>query len=71
MINMNGYKVIYENEVFNCLAISMMMFPDMNEPHGIISKGLLIDVLIINKDGQIVTIREDSNKFQFIREVKS
>ena len=71
MINMNGYKVIYENEVFNCLAIAMMMFPDMNEPHGIISKGLLIDVLIINKDGQIVTIREDSNKFQFIREVKS
>ena len=73
MNNMSGYKVVYKDEVFNCLYIEYVEYKQYegNLPPTGENKPKFITVVIINKDGQLVSLHDEAWTFQFIREVKA
>lgn len=73
MNSMNGYKVVYKDEVFNCLYIEFAEYEEYsgNLPPTGERKPKFLTVVIINKDGQLVSLHDEAWMFQFIREVTS
>lgn len=65
MISLSGYKVIYQEKVLNALSIECIMFDEEHEKK-VIDKPQFIEILVINSDGQIQSIRDSSWKFQFL-----
>ena len=65
MISLSGYKVVYQEKVLNALSMGYVEF---DEEHGkkVIDKPTFIEILVINSDGQIQSIRDASWKFQFL-----
>ena len=71
LINLNGYKVIHSDRVFNALALMYIQMPDGDEGREeIVTKPKFLDVLAINEDGNVVSIRDEAWTFQFIPIVK-
>lgn len=67
MINMTGYKVIYHDEVYNC--IDLMMEWESMDITGY-AKPKFLQVVIIDKDNLIAFIRDEAWTFQFVRDLK-
>lgn len=67
-ISLNGFKVIHNDKVLNALALMEIYMPENMdyEKRDIITKPKFLDVLAINEDGNVVSIRDESWTFQFI-----
>lgn len=57
-IDMSSYKMIYEDMVYNCISI-MFFFRD-----GEIKE---LEVIYISEDNRVSLIKDDTDKFQFIK----
>jgi len=67
MISLKGFRVIHGDKVLNALALMEIIMPDNMdyEKKGIITKPKFLEVLAINTDGNIVSIRDEAWTFQF------
>jgi hypothetical protein len=70
MIDTNGYKVIYDGAVFNCLSIDFLQVSFYETSETGIKKAEMLSVIIIDSDNNVSTILDEAWKFQFVREVK-
>lgn len=66
--SLNGFKVIHNNMVLNALSIMGLDMPreTLEESRDAIVKPKSIEVLAINEDCEIVSIKDESRAFQFI-----
>lgn len=66
-IPLTGYKVVYDEKVLRALALVGVTFKDGNIPEiGKTTKPRAIEILVINEDGNIVSIFDEAWRFQFI-----
>lgn len=67
-IDLSRFKVIHGNKVLNAIALMEVHVPDdmQWDKREIVEKPKFIDVLAINEDGNIVSIRDEAWTFQFI-----
>lgn len=67
-IDLSRFKVIHGNKVLNAIALMEVHMPDdmQWDKREIVEKPKFIDVLAINEDGNIVSIRDEAWTFQFI-----
>lgn len=67
-IDLSRFKVIYGDKIFNAIALMEVRMPDNEELdiRDIVLKPKFIDVLVINEDGNIVSIHDKAWRFQFI-----
>ncbi len=66
-IDLSRFKVIYYGEmVLNAVALTEVFFGITNDERETVEKPKIIDVLAINRDGNIISIRDEGWKFQFI-----
>ena len=67
-IDVSRFRVIHGNEVLNALCIAGVQMPeDMNrEARATKVKPLFLDVLVVNTDGEIVSIYDEAWTFQFV-----
>lgn len=67
-IDLSRFKVIHGNKVLNAIALMEAHMPDgmQWDKREIVEKPKFIDVLAINEDGNIVSIRDEAWTFQFI-----
>ena len=67
-ISLNGFKVIHGGIVLNALALKAIKMRDGMDANKreIIEKPIWLEVLAINEDGNIVSIRDEAWTFQFV-----
>lgn len=67
-ISLSGFKVIHSGIVLNALALKgVKMREGMDASNReIIEKPVWIEVLAVNEDGQIVSIKDEAWTFQFL-----
>lgn len=67
-IDLSRFKVVYGDKVLNAIALMEVYMPDSmdKDKRDIIIKPKFIDILAINEDGNIVSIRDEAWMFQFI-----
>lgn len=67
-ISLNGFKVVHSEKVYNALMLKSIYLRDgINEGNReIIEKPVWIEVLAINEDGNIISIRDEAWTFQFL-----
>ncbi len=67
-ISLNGFKVVHSEKVYNAIALmAIRMRDDMAvNNHAIIEKPTWIEVLVINEDGNIISIQDEAWTFQFL-----
>lgn len=67
-IDVSRFRVIHGNEVLNALCIMGVRMPeDANtETRATKVKPLFLDVLVVNTDGEIVSIYDEAWTFQFV-----
>lgn len=66
-IDLSRFKVIHGEKVLNAVALMDVIFDNMDfDKRKTVEKQKFIDVLAINEDGNIVSIRDEAWKFQFI-----
>lgn len=67
-ISLNGFRVIHGSEVLNALALFDIVM--RNDAYGkdrnMIETPKFLEVLAINADGNIISIRDEAWTFQFI-----
>lgn len=67
-ISLSGFKVIHSGIILNAIALkSVKMREGMDaDNREIIEKPIFIEVLAINEDGNIVSIKDEAWTFQFL-----
>lgn len=67
-IDISKFKVVYGEKVLRAIAIMEIIMPENtdHEKRGIIEKPKFLDILAINEDGNIVSIRDEAWMFQFL-----
>ena len=68
-IDLSRFKVVYNEKVFKALALMDIVFEnvDFEDIH---KKPKLIEIIIINEDGNIEMLRDEAWRFHFIPIVK-
>ena len=70
-INMSAYKVVYKDRVYRTVAIARMYFKDEFKSDGIDEEPESITVLVIDENGNIKHITDETKRFQFIPVVQA
>lgn len=67
-ISLNGFKVIHGGIILNALALKSVKMREGMEASNreIIEKPVWVEVLAINEDGNIISIKDEAWTFQFI-----
>lgn len=65
-MNLNGFKVVYKENVYKAVALLDMEFSEKSKPDETYKKPKFIKILIINEDGNLVELRDEAWMFQFI-----
>ncbi len=66
-IDLSRFKVIHGEKVLNAVALMDVIFDNMDfDKRETVEKPKFIDVLAINEDGNIISIRDEAWTFQFI-----
>lgn len=65
-IDLSRFKVVYEERVVRALTLLYHSFPADIERDDAIKHPSIIEIAIINSDGNIEVIRDKARKFQFI-----
>lgn len=66
IIDLSRFKVVYDNKVLNALSLMEIVFEDNIQMDAIHKKPKLIEILVINEDGNIEALRDEAWRFQFI-----
>ena len=68
MIDLSRFKVIYGNRVLNAVALEGIDFGDLSTDMGekCLVNSKFISVFAINEDGNIILIRDEAWRFQFV-----
>lgn len=64
-IDLSNFKVIYNNRVLRALTIHGYEFEDFKD-HETQHKLTYMELVALNEEGQIVRIRDEAKKFQFL-----
>lgn len=65
-IDLSRFKVIYQDKVLKALSLQDIIFPDSANWNDIHKKPKIIEILVINEDGNIEVLRDESWMFQFV-----
>ena len=65
-IDLSRFKVVYGERVLKALSLQDIFYPEDSKWDDIHKKPKFIEILIINEDGNIEAIRDESWCFQFI-----
>lgn len=65
-IDLSRFKVVYKEKVYKAVALVEVLFFDSTEWDDIHKKPEFIEILIINEDGNIESLRDKAWMFQFI-----
>lgn len=67
-ISLNGFKVIHGGIILNALALKSVKMREGMEASNreIIEKPVWVEVLAINEDGNIISIKDEAWTFQFV-----
>ena len=67
-ISLNGFKVVHSEKVYNAVALMRIRMRDDIPANNsnIIEKPTELEVLVINEDGNIISIRDEAWTFQFL-----
>ena len=67
-ISLNGFKVVHSEKVYNAIALmaARMREDRAANNHAIIEKPIWLEVLVINEDGNIISIQDEAWTFQFL-----
>lgn len=67
-INLSRFKVVYKEKVLNAIALMEADIPENADwdNRDIVLRPKFIEILAINEDGNIVSIRDEAWMFQFI-----
>lgn len=69
--DLSRFKVIYNNKVLNAVALMHMDFKGVfDEENDNIDKPISLEIIAINEDGNIIVIRDEAWRFQFLPIVK-
>lgn len=66
MIDLSRFKVVYNNKVLKALALQNFEYAADIDWESIHKKPKLIEILVINEDGNIEAIRDEAWRFQFV-----
>lgn len=68
LLDLSRFKVIYGNRVLNAVALEGIDFEDLNTDMGekCFVNSKFISLFAINEDGNIVLVRDEAWRFQFI-----
>lgn len=67
-INLSGFKVVHGEKVLRALALSNVVFDGDFFPRECnITKPQFLEILVLNEDGNVVSIYDEAWKFQFIQ----
>lgn len=67
MIDLTNYKLIHSDKVYKALAITWIDFKNESEHANLIfDKPRMMEVVVINEDGNVMSIRDESWCFQFL-----
>lgn len=65
--DLNGFKVVYKERVYRTLALTNIVLKQNKMPDtGEINVPKAIEVLVINEDGNVMSICDETWMFQFI-----
>ena len=69
-IDLSRFKVIYADKVMNAISLQDVIYDDGDYPcptaDHLIFKPKFLSVLVINEDGNVITICDEAWRFQFI-----
>lgn len=65
-IDLSKFKVVYGDKVLKALSLQEIVFPDGMSWDDTHKNPKLIEILVINEDGNIEALRDESWMFQFI-----
>lgn len=65
-IDLSRFRVVYKQKVLNTLCLWEIIFPDDTDFKATHKKPKLIEIMVINEDGNIEAIRDEAWMFQFI-----
>lgn len=66
-MDVSRFKVIYSDKVLHAISVECMEFADDSCPECARTvKPKFIDVIAINEDGNIIVVRDEAWRFQFI-----
>lgn len=66
MIDVRGFRVVYDGKVLNALCIDQMFCADSNFPQIGINKPERLTVIAIDTGCEVVIIEDEARKFQFM-----
>ncbi len=71
LLDLSRFKVIYGNRVLNAVALEGIDFEDLSTDMGekCIVNSKFISVFAINEDGNIILVRDEAWRFQFVPNV--
>lgn len=72
-IDLSRFKVVYNDRIYNAVALSNMEFKTIREgeePPSPIYKPKMIELIALNEDGNIIIIYDEAWRFQFLPIVK-
>lgn len=67
MINMIGWSVVYENQVYRCLMVEPIYGGGGRDEHGF-ERPAHLRVHVIDHEARFLTIDNYETRFQFLRE---
>ena len=70
-INMSAYKVVHKNMVYRTVAIVRMIFSENFKENDMNEEPESITVLVIDENGNIKHITDETKRFQFIPVVQA
>ena len=65
-IDLSRYKVLYGEKVLKALSLQELVFSDNTDFENTCKKPKLIEIVVINEDGNIEVLRDESWRFQFV-----
>lgn len=65
-IDLSRFKVVYDDKVLKAISLMDLIFSDSVDFEDIRKKPRIIEILVINEDGNIEAIRDEAWRFQFI-----
>lgn len=65
-VDLSRYKVIYGEKVVRAVALMHMVFPDDEDGEATVRKPKIIEILVINSDGNIELLNDEAWMFQFV-----
>ena len=65
-IDLSRYKVLYGEKVLKALSLQELIFSDNTDFEDTYKKPKLIEIVVINEDGNIEVLRDETWRFQFV-----